>query len=513
MSAPQSTLKITPSRTAPFVTPVVSQNVIAEDWPQPSPLPNGLPAVEPFDYELLTPPLRRRVKDIAERMQCPPDFAAVALMVCLSSMVGRRAGIAPKERDDWTVIPNLWGAIVGRPGVMKSPPLSEVMRTLQRLQANAVEAFEADQADYSASKLVRDQAQSVTKDRVKKLLKDNKRAEAESIARDLVDDERQSPVCRRYLVNDPTVEKLGEILNENPHGVMLFRDELNGFFRNLEKSGREADRAFYLECWNGDGGFTYDRIGRGTLHIESACLSVLGGIQPGPLSDLVRNVAGAGDDGLLQRFQLLVWPDPSRVWRNVDRQPDVDAKREVDAIIDRLDRIGGEEIAIYRFSPEAQELFNTWREPLEHRLRDGSMHPLLEAHLSKYRSLVPSLSLILHLTEYLDRPVSLLSLERAIAWAEYLESHAGRVYAPALTPDMDSAIALSRHIEAGDVADGFALRDVYRNGWSGLATKDQALSAVGVLQDFDWLREATIETPGRFRTEYRINPALFEGEK
>src|SRR2546426_1343824 len=56
------------------------------------------------------------------------------------------------------------------------------------------------------------------------------------------------------------------------------------------------------EAWNGTGAYTYDRIGRGTLHIRAACLSVLGGLQPGPLERSLREVfGGRGDDGLLQR--------------------------------------------------------------------------------------------------------------------------------------------------------------------------------------------------------------------
>jgi putative DNA primase/helicase len=31
------------------------------------------------------------------------------------------------------------------------------------------------------------------------------------------------PVEQRYLVNDTTVEKLGELLNQNPNGLLLFR--------------------------------------------------------------------------------------------------------------------------------------------------------------------------------------------------------------------------------------------------------------------------------------------------
>src|SRR4028119_1317950 len=102
--------------------------------------------------------------------------------------------------------------------------------------------------------------------------------------------ENDPPARRRYLLNDATVEKLGEILRDNPNGVAVFRDELTGWIRGLEREGREGDRAFYLEAWNGNGRFTYDRIGRGTIDIEAACVSILGTIQPGPLREQVRSM-------------------------------------------------------------------------------------------------------------------------------------------------------------------------------------------------------------------------------
>jgi Protein of unknown function (DUF3987) len=315
------------------------------------------------------------------------------------------------------------------------------------------------------------------------------------------------------------VEKLGEILNENPSGVLLYRDELSGFFRSLERPGHEADRAFYLECWNGDGAFTYDRIGRGTPHIAGVCLSILGSIQPGPLADIVRGLRGAGDDGLLQRFQLAVWPDLSPDWQNVDRLPDRDAQEAVQAVVERLDGmvhgipsadVGG--IPVLRFSNEAQALFDRWREDLELRLRVGEEHPALEAHLSKYRSLVPSLALVNHLAERAEGPVDTLALVRAIVWAEYLETHARRIYAPAISPDMDAAQALSKRIKAGDVGSHFSLREVYNRGWSGLSTRDEASAAVQVLIDHHWLQQSEEPTAGRPRTLYWVNPAVLPGK-
>jgi putative DNA primase/helicase len=488
-------------------------------WPAPTPLPDGLPPVAAFDYELLPEVLRDCVRDITDRMQCPPDFPAVAIMVVLASLAGRHFRIAPKRADDWSVVPNLWGMVVGRPGIMKSPPLSEIMRPLQVLQARAMEDFKCDRAVHQADRIVAEEGVRVAKDAIRGLLKKGEATAASTRAQETVAMERPEPVCRRYIVNDATVEKLGVILNENPSGVLLYRDELSGFFRTLERQGHEADRAFYLECWKGDDGFTYDRIGRGTLHIEAACISILGSIQPGPLSDLVRGMRGSGDDGLLQRFQLAVWPDTAREWRNIDRLPDRQAREAVQAILDRFDRLRSTTVgaapavpSLLRLCDRAQVLFDTWRESLEVRLRGGEEHPMLEAQLAKFRSLVPSLALLIHLTESNDDRVGLLALERAIAWAEYLESHANRIYAPAMSPDMDAARLLAKRIRTGDVGNRFSLRDIYNCGWGGLATRDEAAAAVAVLIDHDWLRVTEEPTPGRPRTVYELNPAVLDPE-
>jgi hypothetical protein len=484
-------------------------------WPAPASLPDGLPPVDVFDFELLPDMLRTYIADISDRMQCPPDFPAVALLSVLSAAIGRRCGILPKRYDTWTVIPNLWAAAVGPPGVMKSPPLVEVMRPLNNLQARAVEQHQRDTESFKASSMLAAEADKLAKDAIRRALKARNSAEASDLAERAVREESEEPTCRRYITNDPTVEKLGELLSQNPNGLLLFRDELTGFFRTLERQGHEADRAFYLECWNGDGVYTCDRIGRGTTHINGACLAILGSIQPGPLTDLVRGMRGGGDDGLLQRFQLAVWPDIAKAWRNVDRAPDFAARDAVAALIERLDTVTAQQLGAdagdvpcLRFDDAAQELFDRWRADMEHRLRSGVEHPSIEAHLSKYRKLVPAIALILHLVNSTGEPVSLAATERAIAWAGYLESHARRIYAPAVSGDMDAARLLADKVMEGALDRRFGLRDVYRNGWTGLSSVESAQSAVRVLVEFDWLREFREETPGRTATVYMVNPAV-----
>ena len=43
-------------------------------WSDPQDLPDELPPVMPYSSDLLPPSIGRAVDDIAERMQCPPDY-------------------------------------------------------------------------------------------------------------------------------------------------------------------------------------------------------------------------------------------------------------------------------------------------------------------------------------------------------------------------------------------------------------------------------------------------------
>jgi hypothetical protein len=270
------------------------------------------------------------------------------------------------------------GAVVGRPSLLKSPALTEVMKPLARLVAEAYEEYQEANLAYETDEMLAEATKAAFKDELKRAAKEaarsGDRSTLEEIACRSQDTEvPKEPVLRRYKTEDATVEKISEILLENPRGILVHRDELSGWLRNLDKLGREGDRSFYLESWNGTGCFDVDRIGRGSLHIPALCLSVLGGIQPGPLSAYVYQATQGekGDDGLLQRFQLLVWPDPPSAWRNVDRWPDVEAKNRAYEVFKRLDALisedlgatGDEEgIPAVRFTEEAQEVFDRWRD-------------------------------------------------------------------------------------------------------------------------------------------------------
>src|SRR5713101_6319081 len=111
-------------------------------WPEPQPIPRGRPPVPALHGALLPGALAPWIADVAERMQCPPDFVAVGVLVAAAAVIGRKVAIRPKRQDDWAVVPNLWGLAVGPPGMMKSPALAEALRPLHRLVTDAHAQYE-----------------------------------------------------------------------------------------------------------------------------------------------------------------------------------------------------------------------------------------------------------------------------------------------------------------------------------------------------------------------------------
>lgn len=494
----------------------------AAAWPDPLPIPDDLPPVKPFDPVLLPSTLRPWIVDIADRMQCPSDFPAVASMVALAGILGRKIAIRPKQRDNWTVYPNLWGVLIGRPSLMKSPPMKETLLPIRRMTADALAEYEAAMAEYLAASDLPGIQTKVIRNSIAAALKAGE--DTQDLQDELASVTRpEEPKRKRYTVNDATVEALGEILAANPNGVIIERDELIGLLKSLERPGQEGARAFYLEGWTGDGSCESDRIGRGNVRIDGFCLSVLGTIQPGPLGTYLGEAlrGGTGDDGLMQRFQMAVWPDDPGAWQVVDRWPDSDAKNAAYAVYQRFDELPASTIGelpgtfdsnttpFLRFDPAAQDRFYAWMVDRENHLRSGAEHPAVESHLTKYRKLVPALALSIHLAESDGGPVTLDAVTRAIGWADYLESHARRIYSRGIHPATAHARALAQRIEQGDVTSGFTIRDVYHgHHWSLLADAGQVQLAVDELIELGWLRTETLNTPGRAKVIHHINPKV-----
>ncbi|HGK7684493.1 TPA: YfjI family protein [Legionella pneumophila] len=488
---------------------LTTNNSLPEGEAIPIPLPDDLPPVKSLLPEMLPECIRDFIFDVAKRQQCPPDFVAVTALVSLSGLLGRKILIRPKQKDNWTVTPNQWGAIIGRPSAMKSPSMKEALRPLIQFESDAASCYKILQKEYEEEFQLNELEKLRNKNIAKKAVEQNQIAEAR-LALKMIDI-AVPPTRQRFVINDSTVEKLGELLNENPNGLVLARDELFGWLSKLLKEENQAERAFYLECFDGNGYFTYDRIGRGTIEIENCILSVIGGIQPAKLATLIRSaIQGTGDDGLVQRFQLAVWPDDIGIWKWIDREPDALAKAKYFDAFERIRNMAlpsrDESPPFLYFSVEAQKLFIQWLEEIQIKAHEEETHPALESHMLKMPQTIAGLALLFELLEGYGESVGVAATARALEWADYLISHAYKIYSVATNQGLSGAklIIARRH----KLPDQFSVRDIQRKEWTGFNDLVSVINALNWLIDYKYIRAIEVSSGskgGRPTTLYQWN--------
>ena len=503
-------------------------NSVDEIWLEPQEITPELLPVDKFNSELLPIPLREWLLDISHRMQVPLDFPSGACVVVMSSIIGTRLSICPKKKDPWQVVPNLWGGLIQKPSQLKSPPVKEVLRPMKELETEAFKKFDEDNFQYEKEFRVFEMKKSVCEERMKSALKKNKDTDfsvAENDLEKLESNPPKEPKLRRYQTQDTTIEKLQDMLSENPQGIFIFRDELNGFLMKMKKDGHDEDEDFHIEGWAGDGSFTLDRIGRGTVRSELICESIFGTIQPTRIIPHIRQTkSDTKNSGFIQRFQIMLFPD-SENWEYIDKSQNSAAARRAFNCFKEIANMDFRslkgcitevnKIPYMRFSEDAQELFIAWLHELQEKLCNPENSPIIREHFGKYRSLMPSLALQFHLVDIADGmssgPVSLSAAQMAAAWCEYLESHARRIYGLAEDITARAAGILADRIQAGKLENYFTAREVQRKGWELLSEKEVVKGALQDLVEANWLREIILSATskgGPIKVEYEINPII-----
>jgi hypothetical protein len=488
----------------------------AKTWPEVEPIDDGLPRVPTFDYLMLPKEVRPYVEDVSERMQCPPDYVAVSMMAALGSVIGRRVGVRPKREDNWTEYANLWGMLIGRPSMKKSPAMTAGFAGLYKLEKKSAENYEQDMQQHQQNLVLSEARNRQIKKNIDAAIKKDINAVVDARL-----DEPLAPVLVRYTSNNFSPEAVVEVLRHNPNGLLCCEDELIGLLKRWSKEGQEDSRGLFLQGWSGKMPYTTDRIARGmNLHVPAVCLSVFGTTQPGVISDFVRAAVkgGTGDDGLIQRFGLMVYPDKrdASSIHFIDQRPSVEAQHRMEALFEHIieakpDDFGAEQgdnghTPYLRLNDEAYVLFRDWNVQNERRILSGDLHPAMESHLSKYNKLVLGLALICHIANGQKGAINDVAMLQALSWLEYLEPHAHRVFFAINNAKTEAAKNLLRRIAKRDLLDGFTARDVYRKNWAYMGTQEEAQQAIELLTERGYLLPEQGHAGGRPTVRYLINP-------
>lgn len=385
--------------------------------------------------DMLPSQISNWVADVCERIESPLEVGVVNALSLLGNLIGNRVAIKPKKNDyNYLEYPNIWGMVIGSPSMKKTPVFAEISKSVNRIQATESKQYSEVMNQYNEDMNI----YNIRKKEFDKEIKNSKDGDVIKFTMELP----TRPKRVLHFTQDATIEAIAKVIDENPKGLLILRDELSGFLKNLDSKGKEEYRSFYLEGWS-SGSKSIERAGGSPLYFPKLTLGVLGNIQPSLIKQYVYEaVKGHKADGLLQRFQLLVFAESIEV-KGIDRTPNKMARDSFDEIIkyilelEEFEGVDEDEYnkqAYYSYSNEAQQEYNKWYVANDKEAKESD-NEALESHLAKFPKLTNSLALIFHICELskgYDREgqydISLENFNKALQLTNVLKAHAIRLY-------------------------------------------------------------------------------------
>lgn len=501
----------------------------AADWPELKRLAAAPHQPPPFDLSLLPEGMRAWVADEASRLAVPPEAVAVPALVAAGSLIGNSRRLYVKAVDkSWAEPAILWGVIIASPSMKKSPALRAGLRYIKALEREEAAAYrKREEAAKPQLKALEVQIRGVSKSLEKAEASGNDAdAKAHKSRLQALYEEQEGLVQtpRRLIINDVTPEMAGQLLQQNPNGLLYSRDELEGFLKSLEKQNYENARTMYLEAYSGVDSYGQERLSR-AVHIETAALSIIGGIQPGVFQRHLDTVLKTdGGDGFFARMQLTVWIESQNLGLGSDTPPDQLAAERAETIHRNLrdeaqrisEGLGPGAFEGISFAHDAQEHFDSWRRELNSYRHTAIVQerPAYDAYIGKLEATAVRLALILHCVDHADgKPTPSVTLDqviRAIGLATYFLEHAKRTYRVPESTHWRGAMALAEKILKRDLKDQTTLRDLQAS--TSLFKKAADLrDALAVLEEHNWARLTLRRNPGAPPSEViELNPALLQ---
>jgi hypothetical protein len=425
----------------------------------------GSPYV-PLPVDELPLPIARLAHHAGAALGCDPAYVALPALAICAGMIGNSRSV--RLRKDWTEPCVLWTAVVGDSGTLKTPAYHVAMTPVYELQTQFRQEYKESQALYDGSAF--DDAQPGPK-----------------------------PTLRRAFAADVTIERLAEIVEDNPRGLLVSRDELRGWFGSFSRyrsAGADSDLSNWLSAYNA-GPIVYDRKTgeRRSVFVERGNLSVTGTIQPSILARCLTDESF--ESGLAARL-LLAWPDRRRKrWTEAEIPDEVLGRYRLllRRLLDLRPRPTerGDQPDRLRLTEEARRVWVEWYEEWAQAQHDVS-GDLLAAY-SKLEGAAARLALVHHVVTMVDlesdgeaqTPVCAASMHAGVALARWFAREAARIYAAVHESDEDRA---RRRLVQWVQAHGgrVTVTQLQRSNGRLYATADVAREALDALTKLGWGR-------------------------
>ncbi|MCL1059742.1 DUF3987 domain-containing protein [Shewanella gelidimarina] len=468
-----------------------SENI---QWQVPTPLNTTLLPVLAFEAEMLPEGVRNYVIKHALRVNnAPVDYAALSVIVAAGSLVGGSVEIHPKKNDtEWALAPNLFSMIIGEPSAQKTPMLKCGLNLLDFVQKVSINKINIVNSSFHKLQKQEYEAQKKSiNNEAEELIQSGEVEQAYNVLKKMGELDEPGQIIREVTINDATIEAVLDGLQTNPHGSLIFRDEINGWLKAIEQ--RELERSLYLEAFDASKSpYVQKRIGREDVTVPRLILSLLGGIQPSVILHLLSssNHSGHTNDGLLERLlQVSIYPDKTHAYF-VDEAPDHAEIENVQNIFLTLFKLTQKKgILGFKFMDDAQNVWSEWSAKLIQKTKEADVS--LQSFYGKNHATCAKIALILHLLDEASNAetnqefnpsevINLKTVENAIGWMTYLESHTKRILALVSSKnELLPAEFLFNNLNK--LAPKFTRQQLSQKNWKGLNNKEDRELAIAEL--------------------------------
>jgi Protein of unknown function (DUF3987) len=230
--------------------------------------------------------LGKALKVTAKNFNISSEILVFCLLPILSARIPSETRLMINPGTDYLVPALRWTALIGETGTKKSPVLKALLAPLLNIQKQISAKYKAEKDAYD---------------------KDYNLWKTEKVDKRGEEPTPPAPMLDCYF-SDFTIESIGQSISDRPDdSYLVFVDELAGFFKSMDayrKGG--GDRQKWLDLYNA-GALKINRKGSPTIFCPHTSVSILGGLQPSVLAQMIKDDASA-EDGLWNRFMFCRLP-------------------------------------------------------------------------------------------------------------------------------------------------------------------------------------------------------------
>ena len=357
-----------------------------------------------FPIDVFDEEIQQYIVQSSQTLGLSIDYMGCAFLWSLSVCIGNSFNVEIKP--GWRETATLWLAVVGKPGIGKTPSLNQIIYPLQKLNIRKQKEFQKEYAKFvEFEKLDKEQ---------KKFAEDVKR-----------------PKSEQFIVGDITLEALIDLHETNPNCIGVFKDELAGWFKDMNKYRAGSDLEFWLSSWNGQS-ISLNRKTAKSAFVDKPFIPVIGGIQPDVFEQFATGVNK--ENGFIDRI-LISYPElhvdkynTNIMHHDVLRSYEtflIHLKESLQINFFKVDEKGEIMPQIARFSNEANDEWIRIHDKISDLQNSDDENEYMKSMLPKQKSYIPRFAMILNIlmSSYAEDMNANLITKEAMLKAERLSDY------------------------------------------------------------------------------------------